>query len=98
MIVQFRKLKIELAITVDAMTPFLRATHNLEGDGLLALKAYREISTLHSVIATQNYPNVLAIAKSESEGNASNEQLLIRFALDQHMNTSSRSLITIMVN
>ena len=36
------------------MAPFVRVTYNLEGDGLLALKA---ISTLH-------YPNVLAIAKS----------------------------------
>ena len=71
---------MELAITVDAMTPFVRATYNLEGDGLLALKAYREISTLHSVTATQNYPNMLAIAENESAGNASNEQLLIRFA------------------
>ena len=78
--VKLRKLKMELAITVDAMTPFVQATYNLEGDGLLALKAYREISTLHSVTAIQNYPNVLAIAKSESAGNASNEQLLIRYA------------------
>ena len=78
--VKLRKLKIELAITVDSMAPFVRATYTLEGDGLLALKAYREISTLHSVIAMENYPNVLAIAKSESAGNASNEQLLIRYA------------------
>ena len=77
---KFRKLKMELAITVDAMTPFVQATYNLEDDRLLALKAYREISALHSVTATQNYPNVLAIAKNESAGNASNEQLLVRFA------------------
>ena len=71
---------MKLAITVNAMTPFIRATQSLDGDGLLALKAYQEISTLHSVTATQNYPNVLAIAKSESAGNASNEQLLFRYA------------------
>ena len=39
-----------------------------------------EISTLHSVTTSQNYPNVLAVAKSERAGNASNEQLLIRYA------------------
>ena len=41
-----RKLKIELAITVDSMAPFVRATYNLEGDGLLALTAYRHVSEL----------------------------------------------------
>ena len=35
-----RKLKIELANTVDSMAPFVRTTYNLEGDGLLALTAY----------------------------------------------------------
>ena len=28
-----RKLKIELAVTVDAMDPFVKTTYNLEGDG-----------------------------------------------------------------
>lgn len=72
---------MELAITPDAMTPL--------SEPPTILKAYQEISTLHSVTATQNYPNVLAIAKSESAGS---EQLVIRYAktvLDQHMNTSS---------
>ena len=32
-----RKLKIELAVTVDAMDPFVRATHNLECDGPLSM-------------------------------------------------------------
>ena len=45
------------------------ATYNLEGDGPLVLTAYREISTLHSVVANQHYPNVLAIAKKESSSN-----------------------------
>lgn len=35
-----RKLKVELAATVDAMRPFVQATYNLEGDGPLALVAY----------------------------------------------------------
>ena len=77
---KYRKLKIELAMLVDAMTPFVKATYNLEGDGPLVLTAYREISTLHSVVANQHYPNVMAIAKKESAGNSSNEQLLIRYA------------------
>lgn len=44
---KFRKLKIELAMTIDAMAPFVKSTYTLEGDGLLALIAYREISKLH---------------------------------------------------
>lgn len=31
-------LQLELAITVDAGLPFVQATYNLEGDGLLVLK------------------------------------------------------------
>lgn len=33
-------LKVELAITVDAMMPFARATYNLEGDRPLCLETY----------------------------------------------------------
>ena len=75
-----RKLKIELAMVVDAMTPFVRATYHLEGDGPLILTAYREISTLHSAVTNQHYPNVAAIAKKESAGNTCNEQQLLRYA------------------
>ncbi len=67
-------------MTIDAMAPFVKSTYTLEGDGLLALIAYREISKLHSVVSSQLYPNMLAVAKHESRGSASNEQLLIRYA------------------
>lgn len=33
-------LKVELAITVDAMKPFVQSTYQLEGDGSLCLQAY----------------------------------------------------------
>ena len=55
--------KVELAITVDAMKPFVCATYDLEGDGLLALAAYQHISKLHSTITCEHYPNVMALAK-----------------------------------
>jgi len=45
---KLRKLKMELAITVDAMKPFVCATYDLEGDGSLALTAYQQISKLTS--------------------------------------------------
>ena len=75
-----RKLKKELAMVVDAMTPFVQATYNLEGDRPLVLTAYREISSLHSTVTNQHYPNVAVIAKKESAGNTCNEQQLLRYA------------------
>ena len=44
-------LKIELAVTVDAMEPFVKATYNQEGDGPLALRAYEELRIVDSSIA-----------------------------------------------
>ena len=45
-----RKLHMELAIIVDAMEPFVKATYNLEGDGLLIFKAHKEIALLFAGI------------------------------------------------
>ena len=70
------KLKIELAITTDAMEPFVRATYTLEGDGMLALVAYREVSQLKTSVRNAHYPNVIAVAREECQGNAAHEQLL----------------------
>ena len=53
---------------------------NPQGDGPLVLTAYCEISTLHSAVTIQHYPNVAAIAKKESAGNTCNEQQLLRYA------------------
>ena len=38
---------VELAVTVDAAMPFVKATYNLEGDGPLALSCYETISGLN---------------------------------------------------
>ena len=75
-----RKLKMELAITVDAMEPFVKATYALEGDGPLALVTYQRLSLLHSHIATEHYPNVTAIAKLLSEGIPARECQLLAYA------------------
>ena len=57
------KLKIEIAITIDAMEAFVKATYNLEGNGALALSAYEEIRKLFAVVSAKHYPNVTAVAK-----------------------------------
>ena len=56
---------------------FLLATYNLEGDGMLVLVPYREISQLKSSVRNAHYPNVVAVAREESQGNVTHEQLLV---------------------
>ena len=47
-----RKLKMELAATVDCMEPFVKATYYLEGDGFLALEVYERLSALYISVST----------------------------------------------
>ena len=75
-----RKLKVEIAITVDAMQPFVSATYKLEGDSALSLIAYEQLSMLYASISTQHYPNVVAVAREIACGNASHEQQLSAYA------------------
>ena len=75
-----RKLHMELAITIDAGEPFVKATYRLEGDGPLALKAYEEISLLRSTISNEHYPNVLAVANEVAGGVPSHKNQLIAYA------------------
>lgn len=69
-----QKLKIELAVTVNAMEPFVQAIYRLEGDGPLALTVYKEIKALESAIVSKHFPNVAAVARQESNGNITHEQ------------------------
>ena len=75
-----RKLKIEIATTVDAMEPFVKATHKLEGDGALSLVAYQQLSMLYASVSNQYYPNAVAVAVAEAKGNATHEQQLINYS------------------
>ena len=68
-----RKLKMELAATVDCMEPFVKATYNLEGDGFLALETYQRINALYIAVTSNHMPNVTAVAKSQANGNSVNE-------------------------
>ena len=71
---------MELAITVDAMEPFAKATYALEGDGALAVVTYEHVRMLYSVISTDHYPNVNAVAKQLATGDATREQQLVGYA------------------
>ena len=78
--VKTRKLKIEIATTVDAMEPFVKAMYKLEGDGALSLVAYQQLSMLYASVSTQHYPDVVAVVKAEAKGNATHEQQLIDYS------------------
>ena len=48
-----RKLNIELAVTVDSMDPFVRATYYLEGDGPLSLSAYECVQSQYAILVLE---------------------------------------------
>ncbi len=75
-----RKLKIELAATVDCMEPFVKATYNLEGDGFLALETYESVNALYIAILSKHWPNVAAMTKKEANGNSIHEKQLLDYA------------------
>lgn len=74
-----RNLHIELAATVDAGEPFVKATYILEGDGPLVLSAYKEIQELRASVRNEYYPNVVAVARRLSTSTSQCDQL-VRYA------------------
>ena len=70
---------MEIAITVDAMEPFVKATYNLEGDGPLLFKAYEEISTLTVCTSVKHYPKSKTV-ENNLGSTASQQQLLLDYA------------------
>ena len=74
-----RKLKMELAVTVDTMEPFVKATYYL-GDEALAFYAYKCLSFLLSFVSNPYYPNVVSVAKDLANGSSSHEQQLVGYA------------------
>lgn len=74
------KLKMELAITIDAMELFVKTTYTLEGDGPLALSAYEHVKALYSHVTLEHYPNTAAVAKQLAAGNVAHEGQLMAYA------------------
>ena len=71
---------VELAVTVDAALPFVKATYVLEGDGPLALSCYETISSLNAAARQANYNNLAAVASNLSSGDTVMEEHLIDHA------------------
>ena len=71
---------VELAVTINAAMPFVRATYELEGDGPLALSCYETISALNAFARQAHYPNLTSVASTLSAGNARMESDLLQHA------------------
>ena len=67
---------VELGATIDAATPFVKATYNLEGDGPLALSCYEAISALNVAARQADYPNLKAVANNVASENDMEEELI----------------------
>ena len=63
---KIKHVKLELAAVVDYGEPFVKATCNLEGDGLLALSCYETVQSIVSFIEVDNAPNLKAIVRGAS--------------------------------
>ena len=57
-------LEVEIAATVDAGMPFVKATYSLESDGPLVLECHQIISTLSLAVRVAHYPNVQAVSRN----------------------------------
>ena len=62
------KLLTELAVTLDAMTIFVKATYFMEGDGFIVLELYQRLNSIISFVESNNsLPNVDAVINRELE-------------------------------
>ena len=61
---------MELAAVIDIGSYFVKATYNLEGDGILAVSCYEELLKIRAAIALRYYPNVRAVARALFPSNA----------------------------
>lgn len=66
---QLAQLKVELAVTVDVMMPFVRATYDLEGDGPLSLIAYEVTRKLQAEMRNHHFLNCSAVIRATVNGN-----------------------------
>ena len=71
---------VELAITVDAGEPFVKATYFLEGDGPLVFSCYEKILALKASVSTAFYPNTIAVINTLANGNTTVQQQLTNYA------------------
>lgn len=69
-------LKVELAVAIDFGVNFVKATYNMESDGLVVFHCYEAVNTLTAAVDLSHYPNLSAIAGELSNGNTELQQQL----------------------
>ena len=74
-------LKVELAVVIDISSYFVKATHNLEGDGPLSIRCYGETLKIRCAINAKYYPNLTAICREACPGNRGLEQQLVEHGI-----------------
>ena len=72
-----RKLKMELAVTIDTMELFVKTTYNLKGDGPLA---YEQVKSLYNHVSLHHTLNAAAVAKQLAIGIGAHEGQLMAYA------------------
>ena len=70
-----KKKALKLAAVIDVGEIFVKATYNLEGDGLVVLQTYYNIQVLKAKIENPHYPNVDVVAKSVAVRGRTYQQL-----------------------
>ena len=65
----FRRLKLELAVVIDAGEPFVTRTYLLEGDGELATLAYDLLQEVSTACGLEDYPQLEAVTNDLADGN-----------------------------
>ena len=78
---QVALLKLELAAVIDIGSYFVKATYNLEGDGILAVRCYEEVVKIRAAIAARYYPNVEAVARALFPSNPTHQQHMVQYAI-----------------
>ena len=71
---------IELAVTIDAGEPSVKACYTLEGDGPLALSCYEVFSTVRASLQVKHWANTRALAR--------------KFAAERQLPALKRQLMT----
>ena len=77
---QKSQLMIELAVTVDAGEPFVKATYFLEGNGPLFFSCYEKLLVRKASISTAFYPNTNTVIETLANWSATAQQQLIQYA------------------
>ena len=72
---KIRHVKLELAVVVNYGEPFVKATYNLEGVGLVALSRYTTVQEIVAFIEVDNAPNLQALVRDASPNVAVQQQL-----------------------